>query len=38
MNYYSSYTADVFNRKKIQATFCTLKSTEIVKVNFFNAK
>jgi hypothetical protein len=38
MNYYSSYTADVFNRKKIQATFWTLKSTEIVKVDFFNAK
>ena len=37
MNYYSSYTAEIFNRKKIQATFWTLKSSEIVKVDFFSA-
>lgn len=38
MNYSSTYTADVFNRRKIQATFWTLKSTEIIKVVFFNQK
>ena len=38
MNYHSIYTADAFKRKKIQATFWTLKSTEIIKVDFFNAK
>ena len=38
MNYSTAYTADIFNRKKIQATFWTLKSTEIIKVIFFNAK
>ena len=38
MNYDSVYTAEVFNRKKIQATFWTLKSTEIIKVDFFTAE
>ncbi|MEE9406544.1 MAG: DUF3841 domain-containing protein [Polaribacter sp.] len=38
MDYDSVYVADEFKRKKIQATFWTLKSTEIIKVDFFNAK
>ena len=38
MNYDSVYVEDEFKRKKIQATFWTLKSTEIINVNFFNAK
>jgi hypothetical protein len=38
MNYEFEYVTEKFKEKKIQATFWNLKKTEIIKVDFFNAK
>jgi hypothetical protein len=38
MHYHSGYVADKFIDKKIQATLWCIKSSEITKVDFFNAK
>lgn len=38
MNYECEYVTEKFKEKKIQATFWNLKKTEIIKVDFFNAK
>ena len=38
MSYDCEYVAEKFSDKKIQATFWNLKSSEITKVDFFNAK
>ncbi|WP_272150111.1 DUF3841 domain-containing protein [Tenacibaculum aiptasiae] len=38
MNYNCEYTTQDFKHKKIQATFWSLKSSEITKVDFFKAR
>ncbi|WGH75917.1 DUF3841 domain-containing protein [Tenacibaculum tangerinum] len=38
MSYDCDYVTENFNNKKIQATFWSLKTSEITKIDFFNAK